>query len=140
MSLRRLIATAATLLLVGTLAACFPALPGLGTGGTGGTGTDGGTTGSTSSDLAGTTWGGTDSDGDDWVFELQSDGTVAVTFNGSRYDDVTDTWTLSGTTLDIHTVFVDSDYDFTGSYDGGSSIPLTGTWAGGSFTLTITQG
>lgn len=125
-----------TLLLAVVLTACFPALPGIG--GNGGTGTDGG--GSTSTDLAGTTWSGTDSDGDDWAFEFQGDGTVAVTFNGSRYDDASDTWAISGSTLEIHTVFVDSDYDFTGPYDGGSSIPLTGTWLGGTFTLTITQG
>ncbi len=38
-------------------------------------------------DLTGTTWGGTDSDGDVWGFEFQSDGTVGLTFNGATYDD-----------------------------------------------------
>lgn len=128
----------AALLVVALLTACFPVLPGGGGSPVGdpGTGTDGGT----STDLAGTTWSGSDSDGDSWELEFQPDGTVAVAFNGgNRFDDASDTWTLSGTALDIHLVFVESDYDFTGTYDGGDSIPLDGTWAGGGFTLTITR-
>jgi len=137
MTTRRLAATAAAaaLLLLASLTACFapPVLPGGGTPG-GGTQGDGG---AAAADLAGTTWDGTDSDGDSWVFEFQNDGTVAVTFNGNRFDDATDTWRLSGTTLDIHTVFIDSDYDFTGTYDGGSTIDLDGTYSLGTFGLTI---
>jgi hypothetical protein len=138
MTLRRSLSLgSAALLVVALLAACFPVLPGAGSP----PGTGSGTEGGTASDLAGTTWSGTDSDGDDWELEFQADGTVAVAFNGgSRFDDASDTWTLSGTTLDIHLVFVESDYDFAGPYDGGASIPLDGTWAGGGFTLTITRG
>ena len=140
MTPRRSLSLGSTALLVlALLTACFPALPGAGgpPGGDPGTGTDGGT----SNDLAGTTWSGTDSDGDSWELEFQPDGTVAVAFNeGNRFDDASDTWALSGTTLDIHLVFVESDYDFTGTFDGGDSIPLDGTWAGGGFTLTITRG
>ena len=141
MTIRRSASAAVLVLLVAVLTACFPSLPTTG-GPNGGTGTDGGTDGGTASaDLAGTTWNGTDSDGDSWVLEFQPDGTVAVAFNGgSRFDDASDTWTLDGTALDIHLVFVESDYDFTGTYDGGDSIALNGTWAGGTFTLPIARG
>jgi hypothetical protein len=135
MIVRRLTESVVAVVLLGVLTACFPGLPGVG-----GNGSNGGTGGGQVSDeLVGTTWSGTDSDGDDWGFEFQADGTVGLTFNGSSYDDDTDTWSVSGQTLAIHTVFVDGDYDFTGAYDGGSSVDLDGSWPGGSFTLTITR-
>jgi hypothetical protein len=135
MTTRRLSVAAAALLLLATLTACFPSLPNIGGGG--GTPATGGG-GTTSTDLAGTTWGGTDSDGDTWAFEFQNDGTVGLTYNGDFFDDATDTWTLDGTNLSIHIVGSDSDFDFAGPYDGGSSIPLTGTYSGGTFTVTVT--
>lgn len=137
MTPRRLSVAAVALLLIATLTACFaPPLPG--TGGTnGGAGTDGGG-GTTSTDLTGTTWGGTDSDGDTWTFEFQADGTVGLTYNGDGFDDATDTWTLAGSTLTIRVVGSDSQYDFTGTYDGGTSIPMNGTYSGGTFTVTLT--
>jgi|GEM_PF-915384 hypothetical protein len=138
MTSRRALSALVALTLVAALTACFPQLPGMG--GTGGT-TGGGdtTTGEVVEELVNTTWSGTDSDGDDWGFEFQSDGTVGLTFNGSSYDDDTDTWGLSGTTLRIHTVFVDGDYDFEGTYSGVDTVDLDGRWSGGSFSLTISR-
>ncbi|MBN9606912.1 MAG: hypothetical protein J0G30_09905 [Actinomycetales bacterium] len=93
-----------------------------------------------SNPLTGTSWSGVDSDGDAWGFEFQDDGTVGLTYNGSSYDDASDTWTLSGSTLDIHTAFDDGDVDLTGDVgSGGAPIDLDGRYSGGDFTLTITQ-
>lgn len=91
--------------------------------------------------LSGTTWSGVDSDGDAWGLEFQSDGTVGLNYNGSSYDDVSDTWVLSGSDLTIHTAFDDGDIDMRGTFDGlGSPIDLDGSYVGGTFTLTITEG
>lgn len=136
MTTRRLSVAAVALLLLATLTACFPSLPNIGGGG--GTPDNGGGGNPTSGDLTGTTWGGTDSDGDTWAFEFQDDGTVGLTYNGDFFDDATDTWNVAGSTLTIHIVGSDSDFDFTGPYDGGTSIPLNGTYEGGTFTVTIT--
>ena len=128
---------ATTVVLAALLSGCFgggtPTTTDPGTGS--GTGTE-----QTTDSLAGTSWSGTDSDGDEWAFDFQDDGTVGLTYNGSSYDDPSDTWKLSGGSLSIHTAFDDGDVDMTGPYaDGASSIDLNGTYAGGTFTLTITQ-
>lgn len=130
MTIRRTLATAsATLLLLASLTACFgiPSLPGGNTGGD----TD-------TIDLTGTSWSGVDSDGDAWGIEFQSDGTIGLNYNGDAYDDATDTWAVSGGTLDIHVAFSDGDVDLTGPVAEGS-IDLDGSYTGGTFTLTITQ-
>lgn len=135
MTIRRTVATAsATLVLLASLTACFapPPLPGGNPGG----GTDPGTEAGT--DLTGTSWSGTDSDGDTWGFEFQGDGTVGLTYNGSSYDDPADTWAVSGSTLTIHTAFDDGDVDMSGPV-ADDAINLNGTYPGGTFTLTITQ-
>jgi len=137
MPTRRVLTALVALTLVAVLTACIPQLPG--TGGTGGAPGNDTPVGEVAEELVGTAWSGTDSDGDDWGFEFQGDGTVAVTFNGNRYDDDTDTWGLSGTDLRIHTVFVDSDYDFAGTYTGDDTVDLDGRWSGGGFSLTITR-
>ena len=90
MTLRRTLATAsASLLLLVSLTACFG----------GGLPTTGGDTPTTDFDLTGTSWSGTDSDGDFWGFEFQSDGTVGLTYNEDTYDDPADVWKVSGSTL-----------------------------------------
>ena len=38
------------------------------------------------------------------------------------------------------TGFENGDVTFTGTYDGGSSLPLNGSYAGRPFTLTLTEG
>jgi hypothetical protein len=123
-----------TLFLAAVLTACFPQLPGINTGGN--TGGDNG--GDTTVELTGT-WTGTDSDGDDWEIEFQADNTLGISFNGDGpSDEPGDTWRLSGNSLEMTvTGFEDGDIEFTGTYDGGSAIPLTGTYAGRPFTLTL---
>lgn len=131
MNLRRTIAAAAgALLLVASLTACFSLpIPG----GNAGGGSD------TDTDLVGTTWSGVDSDGDSWGVEFQSDQTIGLDYNGSSYDDASDTWALDGSTVSIHVAFSDGDVDLVGAYDGGDAIDLDGSYAGGSFTLTLTR-
>lgn len=126
MTLRRTIATASTaLLLLASLTACFG----------GGLPTVGG--GNSTVDLTGTTWSGTDSDGDFWAFEFQSDGTVGLTYNADSYDDATDTWNVAGGTLTITTVFNEGNVVFVGAVNP-SAISLVETYPGGTATLTIT--
>jgi hypothetical protein len=123
MTIRRTLATAsATLLLLASLTACF-GLPG------GNTDTSG---------LAGTSWSGTDSDGDVWGIDFQSDGTIGLDYNGAEYDDATDTWKVSGNTLAIHVAFTDGAVDLTGPV-AADSMDLDGTYTGGTFTLTLTK-
>lgn len=128
MTVRRTLATASTaLLLLASLTACFGGLPT--------TGTPGGTT---DVDLAGTTWTGTDSDGDYWAFEFEADGTVGLTYLTETYDDPTDSWSVSGGTLTITTQFNEGVVTFVGPVDE-TSINLIETYPGGTATLTITQ-
>lgn len=125
MNVRRTLATASTvLLLLASLTACFGGLPTAG--------------GNTAVDLTGTTWSGTDSDGDSWVFEFQSDGTVGLTYNADSYDDATDVWAVSGGTLTITTVFTQGEVVFVGPVNA-SSMNLNETYPNGSATITITQ-
>lgn len=121
------------LLLVAVLTACFPSLPGTG-GNTGGGGGD------TPAAISGT-WSGTDSDGDTWEIEFQADNTLGVSFNGDYTDVPEDTWTQSGTNIEMTvTGFENGDVTFSGTFDGGSSLPLNGSYAGRPFTLTLTEG
>jgi hypothetical protein len=131
MTVRRTLATASTvLLLLASLTACFGGLPTTPNTGGGGTTTD--------FDLTGTSWSGTDSDGDFWGFEFQSDGTVGLTYNADSYDDPADRWAVSGGTLTITTVFDQGDVIFVGDVNE-TSINLSETYPGGTATLTITQ-
>jgi hypothetical protein len=124
-----------TLLLVAALTACFPSLPNIGGGGN----PNGGGGGTEEVTLTGT-WSGTDSDTDAWEIEFQSDNTLGISFNGDYSDSPEDVWSLDGTALTMTvTGFENGDIEFTGTYDGGSSIPLNGTYAGRPFTLTLEQ-
>jgi hypothetical protein len=139
MTIRRTLATAsAALLLLVSLTACF-GLPGLpGGGNPGGEPEPGG--GSEATDLVGTNWSGTDSDGDFWAFEFQEDQTVAFTFNEDSYDDATDVWSLSGDDLHISIAFTDGEATFDGTYTAGaSSIDLAGKQVTAEWTVTITK-
>ena len=130
MTVRRTLATASTaLLLLVSLTACFGGLPTTGNPGGGGT---------TEFDLTGTTWSGTDSDGDFWAFEFESDGTVGLTYNADTYDDPADHWAVSGGTVTITAQFDQGEVKFVGPVND-SSINLAETYPGGTATLTITQ-
>jgi hypothetical protein len=129
MTVRRTLATASTvLLLLASLTACFGGLPTAPS--TGG--------GNTTFDITGTTWSGTDSDGDYWAFDFQSDGSVGLTYNEDTYDDPADQWVVAGGTLTITTVFDQGNVVFVGAVNE-SAINLSETYPGGTATLTITQ-
>jgi hypothetical protein len=135
MTLRRSLSIGSvTLLLVAVLTACFPSLP------TPGGNTGGNTGGDDATTLSGT-WNGEDSDGDVWEIDFQADGTLGISFNGDFSDVAEDTWTQDGTAIEMTvTGFENGDVTFTGNYDGGSSLPLNGSYAGRPFTLTLTEG
>lgn len=98
----------------------------------------GGTTTDTS--LAGTSWAGTDSDGDTWELEFQADNSLAFTYNGESYDDASDTWALAGGTLTTTIVFSDGTATMTGPYAAGAtSIDLNGSQGDATWTLPITK-
>lgn len=131
-------AAAAIALLSAVLAGCslIPNLPGVGTGGA----SEGDSDGASSSELAGTTWSGVDSDGDAWGLELQEDGTVGLTYGGNSFDDTTDIWAQAGDTVTIHVEFDDGPIDIVGQYEGlDAPLETTGTWSDGTFTLTLTR-
>lgn len=130
MTLRRTLASStAVLFLLAALTACFgaPVQPQ--------TPVDPGTS---TYDLTGTSWTGTDSDGDFWGFEFQSDGTVGLTYNDDTYDDGTDTWNVAGGTVTITTVFDQGEVVFTGPVAEGT-MNLAASYPGGSFTVTVTE-
>ena len=135
MNIRRTLATAAaSLLLITSLTACFglPSIPGNNGGGD--------PAGTTETDLVGTSWSGTDSDGDFWAFEFQEDQTVAFTFGTDSYDDATDVWSLSGDDLHISLAFVDGEATFDGTYtEGASSIDLAAEQGTAEWTVTLTK-
>ncbi len=136
--IRSISLAAVSLVLVSSLAGCF-GLPGtIVTQGGSEPAADGGSTAVDS--LAGTTWSGVDSDGDSWSLDFQEDGTVGLTFNGESYDDATDTWGVSGSTLTITVVFTDGTAIMTGQYaPGATSIDLEGAQDDVRWTVTVTQ-
>jgi hypothetical protein len=91
-------------------------------------------------ELIDTTWQGTDSDGDQWVYTFQEDHTVAVTYNGDSYDDPDDVWTVSGTAISISVYGGDTfgDVIHTGEYTGlDNPMELNVRTTVGDFTWTI---
>lgn len=91
-------------------------------------------------DLVGTSWSGTDSDGDSWAFDFQEDGTVGLTFAGNSFDDPSDVWKVDGGTLTISVQFDEGEAVLAGGYDeGATSIDLDGTQGDLTWTVTITQ-
>lgn len=90
--------------------------------------------------LIGTSWSGTDSDGDDWGILFQEDGTIGLTFGGSDYDDATDTWRVADDTLTISIAFTSGVATMVGPYtDGATSIDLVGEQGDLSWTVTLEQ-
>lgn len=90
--------------------------------------------------LVDTSWSGTDSDGDEWGFLFESDGTVGLTFNGETYDDATDTWAVDKGAITIEIAFSSGVATLTGPYsDGASSIDLEGSQGDLAWTVTITE-
>jgi len=95
---------------------------------------------STGEELVGTTWSGTDSDGDDWAFEFQQGGGVAVTFNDGQYDDDSDRWVVKNGTIDIAIAFDTGVANLTGAYlRDATTLDLDGKQGEFNWTLTIQE-
>lgn len=93
---------------------------------------------STGEELVGTTWTGTDSDGDRWGIEFQEGGGVGLTFNDGEYDDDSDVWTVENGTIVIAIAFESGPASLRGSYTrDATSIDLEGEQGEFTWTLTI---
>ena len=93
---------------------------------------------STGEELVGTTWSGTDSDGDEWGIEFQEGGGVGLTFNDGEYDDDTDRWTVENGQIAIVIAFETGAATLSGSYTrDATSIDLDGEQGEFTWTLTI---
>ena len=93
---------------------------------------------STGEELVGTTWSGTDSDGDDWGLEFQEGGGIGLTFNDGVYDDDSDVWTVENGTIVIGIAFESGAATLTGPYTrDATTINLEGEQGEFTWTLTI---
>lgn len=93
---------------------------------------------SSGDELVGTTWSGTDSDGDEWGFGFQEDGGVALTFNGDEFDDDSDIWKVEDGVIVIGIAFETGVATLTGPYTRDTtSIDLEGEQGDITWTLTI---
>jgi len=93
---------------------------------------------STGEELVGTTWSGTDSDGDEWGFVFQEGGGVALTYNGDEFDDDSDVWKVEEGVIVIGIAFETGVATLTGPYTRDTSvIDLAGEQGDATWTLTI---
>lgn len=93
---------------------------------------------STGEELVGSTWSGTDSDGDDWAFEFQKGGGVALSYNGGEYDDDSDVWAVENGVIVIVIAFETGIARLTGGYTRDTTtIDLEGEQSDATWTLTI---
>ncbi len=93
---------------------------------------------STGEELVGTSWSGTDSDGDAWGFEFQDGGGVALTFNDGVYDDDSDVWKVENGTIVIGIAFDSGVATLTGPYTRDTTtIDLEGEQDEFTWTLRI---
>lgn len=95
-------------------------------------------------DPVGTVWIGRDSGGDDTIFTLHEDGTLAVTYGSKAYDDPNDRWQVVDGVLQLH-VFLDDtngEAEYVGIWNAETSsleTAMTTTVSGRSLTLTLVQ-
>jgi hypothetical protein len=93
---------------------------------------------STGEELVGTTWSGTDSDGDEWGIEFQQGGGIGLTFNDGVYDDDSDRWTVENGQIAIAIAFESGPASLTGPYTRDTTtIDLEGEQGDVTWTLTI---
>lgn len=93
---------------------------------------------STGEELIGTSWSGSDSDGDEWGFEFQRDGGVALTFNGDEFDDDSDVWKVENGVIVIGIAFETGAATLTGAYTRDTAvIDLEGEQGDVAWTLRI---
>lgn len=91
--------------------------------------------------LIGSTWTGIDSAGDVTTFTFDEDHTVAVAYNGTLWDEASDTWTLAEGQLTVH-VHIDAttgELVYTAPYaEGAEVLDVSATSTGSARTLTVT--
>jgi hypothetical protein len=93
---------------------------------------------SSGEELVGTTWSGADSDGDEWAFEFQPDGGVAVSFNDGSYDDDTDRWMVENGVIAIAIAFETGVANLTGPYTRDAAVlDLDGAQGDVTWALTV---
>ena len=93
---------------------------------------------STGDELVGTSWSGTDSDGDDWGLTFQEGGGVALSYGGGAYDDDSDVWTVKNGVIAIAIAFETGAATLTGQYTrDATSIDLQGEQGDATWTVTI---
>ena len=91
-----------------------------------------------------TVWAGRDSGGDDTIFTLHNDGTVAVTYGTNSYDDPNDTWQVAGGVLHVDVYLDDANghAEYTGIWNPETSVidaTMTTTVSNRNLTLTMVQ-
>lgn len=85
-------------------------------------------------DLAGSTWAGTDSDGDAYVYRFEAGGQYAFTSPSGSYQDPGDTWSQSG---DQVTMSTSGGYaTYTGTIQGDTVSGTASNISGHSWTWT----
>ncbi len=93
---------------------------------------------STGEELVGTTWSGTDSDGEHWAFEFQPDGGLGLTFGGGEYDDDSDIWKVEDGVIAIGIAFETGIANLTGPYSrDATTLDLEGQQEDVTWNLTI---
>lgn len=96
--------------------------------------------GGESSDLAGTSWSGSDG-GNTMSFTLNADGTIDFTEWNDQggFDVPEDTWVTSGSDITLTITTSEGDLVYTGPATTGS-MSLTGSGTAAGQTLDVTQG
>lgn len=90
-------------------------------------------------ELGGTTWSGTDSEGDDHLIEFDDDGTLTHNSYGTRQES---TWTVEGDTLAFTLDFGGAPgvAEITATYDPATGVmSADGVDQVGTFTMELTQ-
>lgn len=102
--------------------------------------TEGGSGGGESSELAGTSWSGSDG-GNTMSFTLNADGTIDFTEWNDQggFDVPEDTWVTSGSDITLTITTSEGDLVYTGPATTGS-MSLTGSGTAAGQTLDVTQG
>jgi len=86
--------------------------------------------------VAGTTWAGTDSDGDHYEYTFEPDGTLSYTSPTGTYRN--GTWKQSGSTISFETNGRYAEYD--GEISGKSIRGVARNTAGHTWTWEATKG
>lgn len=94
------------------------------------------TTSAPAVELEGTTWAGTDSDGDAYVYRFNPGGHLGFTSPSGTYDDAEDTWSQSGDQVTMSTANGYSTYQ--GTIQSGQLSGTASNVVGHQWTWTAT--